>query len=54
MAETTLGTNPQITKMVLVQIQREELENGPLPMVAMMVRGKAKEDRLWMFKEQRR
>ena len=45
MAETTptLGTNPQITKMVLVWVERDELEIGPLSMVAMMVGGRAKE-----------
>ena len=45
MAETalTLGTNPQITKMVLVRVARDELEIKPPPMVAMMVGGKAKE-----------
>ena len=45
MAKTTptLGTNSQITKMVLVQVERDELEIEPSPMVAMMVRGRAKE-----------
>ena len=45
MAETTptLGTNPQIIKMVLVRVERDELEIEPPPMVAMMVGGRAKE-----------
>ena len=44
MSETTptLGTNPQITKMVLVRVERDELEIRPPPMVA-MVEGRAKE-----------
>ena len=58
MAETTptLGTNPQITKMVLVLVlvERDELEFEPLSMVAMMVGGRAKEALPWKFKEQRR
>ena len=45
MVETTptLGTNSQITKMVLVWVKRDELEIEPPPMVVMMVRGRAKE-----------
>ena len=56
MAETTptLGTNPQITEMVLVLVERDELEFEPLSMVAMMVGGRAKEALPWKFKEQRR
>ena len=56
MAETTptLGTNPQITKMVLVLVERDELEFEPLSMVAMMVGGRAKEALPWKFKKQRR
>ena len=56
MAETTptLGTNPQITKMVLVLVERDELEFEPLSMVAMMVGGRAKVALPWKFKEQRR
>ena len=39
----TLGTNSQITKMVLVWVKRDELEIKPPPMVVMMVKGRAKE-----------
>ena len=39
----TLRTNPQITKMVLVWVERDELEIGPLSMVARIVGGRAKE-----------
>ena len=43
MVETTpiLGTNPQITKIVLVQVERDELEIEPLSMVAMVVGGRS-------------
>ena len=37
----------------MVWVQRDELEIGPPPMVAMMVRGRAKEARPWKFREQR-
>ena len=47
----TLGTNPQITKMVLVRVDRDEPKIRPMPMVAMMVGGRAKEAQPWKFRE---
>ena len=36
-----------------MEVQKAEVEIGPLPMVAMIVKGKAKEARAWKFREQR-
>ena len=36
-----------------MEVQKAEVEIGPLPMVAMIVKGKAKEARPWKFREQR-
>jgi len=36
-----------------MEVQKAEVEIGPLSMVAMIVGGKAKEARPWKFREQR-